>query len=89
VRRLRRPIRQHYGRHHHQADQCKPWIVAEEHVQKKYGGKELPQQIGQNLRSGHLDFIDVVHDRRHQLARGMRLEELGALLQDLVEDGIP
>ena len=79
---------QHHGGHHHQADQRQPRIVAEEHVQQKDRGKELAQQVGQNLRSGHLDLIDVVHDGRHQLAGGVSLEELRALLQDLIEDRV-
>ena len=35
-----------------------------------------------------MDLVDVVHDRRHQLAGGVSLEEFGALLEHLIEDGI-
>ena len=63
-------------------------IVAEQHEEQEDGGEELAQQVGQDLRGGHLHFVDVVHDGRHQLAGGVRFEELRALLQDLVEDGV-
>ena len=63
-------------------------IVAEQHEQQKDRREQLAQEIGQNLRGRHLDLIDVVHDGRHQLAGGVGLEELRALLEDLFEDGV-
>ena len=49
-------------------------------------GERLAEQVGQDVGDGHLDLFDVVHDRRHQAAGGVGFEELGALLQHLVED---
>ena len=89
VRRMRRPIARrgkHHERQHGQAHQRQLPIVAHHHERQRDGAEQLPQKIRQHLRSGHLDLVHVVHDGRHQLARGMRLEELRALLQHLVED---
>ncbi len=35
-----------------------------------------------------MNFFDVVHDGRHDAAGGVRLEELGVLAEDFVEDGL-
>ncbi len=40
------------------------------------------------MRDGDLDFFDVIHDGRHQAAGRVRLEELRALLDDFIEDGV-
>ena len=40
------------------------------------------------MRDSHLDFLDIVHDRRHQPAGGVRFEELRALPDDFVEDRV-
>src|ERR1017187_8442402 len=79
---------QHHGGQHHQADQCQAPIDAQYAVQQENRYKKLAEEVGQNLRGGHLHLIDIVHDGRHQLAGGVRFEELGALFEHLVEDGV-
>ncbi len=67
---------QHDERQHGEADERQLPIVAEHHEQQTDGAENLAQQIRQDLRGGHLDLVDVVHDGRHQLAGGVRFEEL-------------
>ena len=76
---------QHHGGQHDQAHQGQPPVVTQQNEEQENGGKELAQQVGQNLGSGHLHLIDIVHDGRHQLAGGMRFKEFGALFEHLVE----
>ena len=92
VRRMRRPMRVvgmiDEGQHR-QADQRQLPILAQDHRRTgRAPMNNLPQEIRQDVRSGQLDLVDVVHDRRHQLAGGVRFEKLRALLQDFVEDRV-
>src|ERR1017187_1024024 len=79
---------QHHGGQYDEADRGQAPIDAEDAVQQENRDKKLAQEVGQYLRGGHLDFIDIVHDGRHQLAGGVRFEELGALFEHLIEDGV-
>ena len=58
------------------------------HEQQPQYYEGLPQQVGQNIRDCDLDFFDVVHDRGHQPAGGVRFEELRALPDHLIEYGV-
>jgi hypothetical protein len=50
--------------------------------------KRLISASLQDVRGGELDFVDIVHDGRHQLARRVRFEKLRSLPHHFVEDPV-
>ena len=80
--------RQDHERQDDEAEQREPPILADDDQGQHNSGEELAEQVGEDVGDGDLHLIDIVHDRRHQPAGGLRLEEFGALLLHLVEDGV-
>ena len=79
---------QHDEGQHEEADEGQLRVLADDHEEQGDRHEDLAQEIGQDVRGGQLHLVDVVHDGRHELAGGVGFEELGALFQDLFEDGV-
>ena len=80
--------RRQHEREHSEAHEAQFPVVVQEHEQQPQDYEGLPQQVGQNVRGGYLNFFDVVHDGRHQFSSGIRFEELRALANDLLEHAV-
>jgi len=81
--------RQHHERQHRQAYDRQFPVVAHHYQGQGDCTENLTQKIGEHLRHGQLHLVDVIHDRRHELAGGMGFKKFRALLQDFVEDRVP
>ncbi len=76
---------QHEGQQRQAEDRQTP-VFLHDDPEQKYDRERLPQPIRQNVRHGDLNFLDVVHDRRHQPPGGGGFEKLGVLPQHSLED---
>ncbi len=70
---------------HGEADEGEPPVLLNDDAQQEEHGERLAQPIGQHVRSGHLDFFDIVHDGRHYAAGGVGFEEVRVLPQHAIE----
>ena len=69
-----------------EAEEGEAPVGSEDYDQQAEGGKDLPQKIGKHVGTGDLNFVDVVHDRRHQTSGGSGFEKCRAVAEHLIED---
>ena len=54
--------RSHYEREHGETYQSQLPVIVQQNEQQANDDEYLPEEVGQDVRGGHLDFLDVIHD---------------------------
>ena len=77
--------RDHNNGQHRQTEQGHFPILTEHHKKQGDGRKHLPKPIGKNMGRRHLNFVNVVEDGTHQLARSVLFKKGCVLMQNMVK----